>query len=85
MPQPCNEHSEEYIHACPCQPVPVAAKWYVHVVAEPRGQGYMPPVPEFGGVQTLVWEVEVVVQLESYQCRQSYGYVAIAREIEEYL
>jgi len=32
--------------------MPGNAQRYIKVVADPVGQGYMPPLPEFGGIGT---------------------------------
>ena len=45
----------------------------------------MPAVPELGNVEALVWEVEVIAQLESHQGCYTDTHVAVTAEICVYL
>ena len=85
VPQTCHHHGDEVIEIEAQLVPPVASQGYVHIVAEPCGEGYVPTAPEFGHVQCLIGEVEVLPQSESHHGGYAYAHVAIAGEVAIYL
>ena len=60
---------------------PAATQRYVHIVAEPCRQRYVPPPPKLGYVSAEIRHVEVPHQLYPEQFGGSNGNVAVPREV----
>ena len=60
VPKACYDHSEEIVEIRAPSSATATSQRYVEIVAKPCRQGDVPPVPKFGYVGGLIWEIEVL-------------------------
>ena len=56
-------------------PLPVTAEGYVYIIPEPRREGYMPSVPEFGYALSYIGVIKIFKKLKAEHFPQPYGHV----------
>ena len=81
VPQSAEQHGDDEVDVAAHAAFAVAAERYIQVVLEPRRQRDVPTAPEVGNRRSLIGAVEVDVKSKSQKQRQTYGHIAIAREV----
>ncbi len=81
VPQAAEQHGDEDVDGDPPLAAPVAAERDVQVVAQPEGQGDVPPSPEVLEVDGRVGPAEVLGEPEAHQQGEADGDVGVAAEV----
>ena len=82
MPVARGEKDEELVAHCAQRAPPVSVKRNVEIIAEPAGQGHVPPAPEGAEACSAVGVIEVFRQPNPKQKTETDSHVAVAGEIE---
>ena len=82
VPKSREEPDHAHVEELAGKSLSVAAQGDVDVLAEPGGQGDVPPSPEVGDGGGQVGVVEVFQELKAQHATQADGHVGVAREIE---
>ena len=78
MPQSADKHRRHIVYVSSPLPLAVAAKWYVHIIAQPRGKRYVPATPKIGKIARLIREIEVLSQSEAHNQGDTYCHITVS-------
>ena len=62
---------------------PSSAEWHEEIVPDPRGQGYMPPLPEVGRISGQERPRKIKWKLKAQQLGATASDIGVTREIEK--
>ena len=81
VPQATKHHSYEIIEICAEASLARSTEWNVQIVAQPGAEGYMPSVPEFGGILRFERRTEIVLEPLAHKQGDTDGHIGITRKV----